>query len=73
MGVEVKGVGIKLRGIKIMRRKPKPFKSFIFSHRKRDNEASDAKNNFNRRSSDMHHLRYVDFLWLIHAKGGGGV
>ena len=35
MGVEVKGVGIKAEGIRIMRGKPKPSKSFIFSNTKK--------------------------------------
>jgi len=39
--VEAKGEEVKARGIKIMRGKSS--KSFIFTQRKRSNEASDAK------------------------------
>ena len=42
-----------------------PSKSFIFTHRKGNSEASDAKNNLNRRRGDMHHLRCGNLLWLI--------
>ena len=48
-------------------KKPKPSKSFIFTHGK-SNKESDAKNNFYRRGGDMHHLRCVN-LFRIHAKG----
>jgi len=46
-------------------------KKFIFTHCNSSNEASDAKNNFNIRGSDMRYLRCINLLGIykIHAKG----
>lgn len=49
-------------------KKMQQIRSFIFTYGKINNEASDAKNNFNRRNSSMHYLRYINLLRLIHAK-----